>query len=373
MKRIKNRIPDYSYICKGVNPEIDPVKLQRFKNVLSQQAESYQTSRQYEIAKYIVGIAKEECPEADFKIYVDDAMNVAIIKGEAEIYPCVVAHLDQVHRVYNNYEIIQKGDILTAVANNRKEGDKGNRRVVGTGSDDLTGCWVCLESLIKFDNIKIALFQDEEIGCQGSSVFDLSFFDDVSFILQADRRHTTADFLTHTNGICTVTKEFAESVAPIIRKYGYSFNQGIYTDVGELIKLGAGVCGSNISCGYFDAHFPTEHSSIRLSFICLELFFDLIEQLGDTQFKRGVIKSSFRRDYELPYRHRPTKQRSLIGFSEFMESSYTEKTCSVMENEHLSDQMSGEDLCRSCGLGHIEEWNGHYFCNHCGYYKYNSN
>ena len=96
----------------------------------------------------------------EFIIEEDTHGNIYITKGKADLYPCIVSHLDQVHKFADNKKIIKNDDYLIAL-NGAKQ--------IGTGGDDLVGVFICLELLQSIDIIKIAFFVQEEIGCIGSN------------------------------------------------------------------------------------------------------------------------------------------------------------------------------------------------------------
>ena len=153
--------------------------------------------------------------------------------------------------------------------------------------------------------MKVAFFQDEEVGCQGSKQCDIKFFQDCTFIFQGDRNHKKNDFINRTNGINVMTPEFMEASKPIMEKFGYAHNTGSITDVGALLIGGAGCCAANIACGYHNAHRDTEIVLISQSFLCLEFMSELIASLS---YKRWEITKEVMSPpvakYTPPVRHR---------------------------------------------------------------------
>ena len=269
-------------------------KIERLKYILGLQAESYDLDQQHTIAKAVLEMyddcKKESDP--DLEVIGDDYGNVYITKGKPldnGLYPCVVAHLDQVHDVNSLYrEIVEDGDVIFAVAKNKL----GDYEQVGTGSDDLSGVWLCLELLLSIPSLKVVFFIDGEVGCLGSESSDVNFFKDCTFVLQGDRRSDTNDFITYTNGVNVSSKEFRREVKPILTKYGYKQTSGIATDAGQLVINGIGCCTANISCGYFKEHTKREVSSIKLSLNCLELMTSIIEVMS---YKRWPMPKQTRK------------------------------------------------------------------------------
>ena len=99
------------------------------------------------------------------------ASNIYVTRGEALLYPCVVAHMDTVHDCYKDFQIYQTGDNLFAM-------DTHSVRQVGIGGDDKVGVFIALEMLRTLKHMKVVFFTNEEIGCVGSSRARLSFFED---------------------------------------------------------------------------------------------------------------------------------------------------------------------------------------------------
>jgi tripeptide aminopeptidase len=192
--------------------------------------------------------------------------NIYVTKGKASLYPCIVSHLDQVHRFCPNKTIVINGDYLLAF---------DGARQVGTGGDDLVGVFMCLNLLDNVDNIKVVFFLQEEIGCIGSNACDLDFFKDCKFIGQADRKGN-ADFINYSNGVKLFDEEFSKFVGPILEDYKYKECTGIATDAGALSKRNVGIACFNISCGYHNPHTSTEYVVISQVEVCYNVILDII-------------------------------------------------------------------------------------------------
>ena len=66
------------------------------------------------------------------KVETDAVGNLYITKGEAESYPCIVAHLDQVQRLHSkDFTIVETGEIIFGYSSQ-------NKRQEGLGADDLS-------------------------------------------------------------------------------------------------------------------------------------------------------------------------------------------------------------------------------------------
>lgn len=104
------------------------------------------------------------------KVETDAAGNLYITKGEAESYPCIVAHLDQMQRLHSkDFTTVETGEIIFGYSSR-------NKRQEGLGADDKNGIWIALKCLRKYDSLKLAFFVSEEVGCVGSgkAVMDFS-------------------------------------------------------------------------------------------------------------------------------------------------------------------------------------------------------
>jgi hypothetical protein len=199
--------------------------------------------------------------------------NIFVTKGEASLYPCIVSHLDQVHKYAQNKTIFQNGDYLLAF---------NGPNQVGTGGDDLVGVFMCLQLLKDYNFIKVVFFVAEEVGCIGSNACDLSFFDNCMFIGQADRKNNS-DFINYSNGVQLFGEEFSTFVAPVLKDYNYKECVGIATDAGCLSKRNVGIACFNISCGYYNPHTSTEYVSIKDVTTCYNVICDIISN-SDKRF-----------------------------------------------------------------------------------------
>lgn len=203
----------------------------------------------------------------------DDGDNIYAGKGTGP-RACVVAHMDTVHPIVE--------DLTAVVLNGRITGMNAvTMEQTGIGGDDKVGIYVALQMLKEHDNIKAFFPRDEEIGCRGSALVETSFFDDVTIVLQCDRKGNT-DFVTRASGTELSSLAFQSDVLPIIQNYGYKFSDGLMTDVQELKEQGIKCSMANISCGYYNPHSETEYVSIADVHRVTMMVSDIIKQLGST-------------------------------------------------------------------------------------------
>ena len=234
------------------------------------------SSQEHAMRKFIKKYVHEKYPQVWVR---QDHGNLYIRKGQAESYPCVVAHLDQVQTKHSrDFKVFLYNDVLFAYS-------AENGRQEGLGADDKNGIWVALKCLERFDNVKIALFKEEEIGCGGSSVAKLDFFEDCRFIAQVDRRNA-GDLITDISGsLCS--DEFKADLLPIAERFGYKETCGMMTDVEELEDRGVGLSCINMSCGYYNPHTDEEYTKWSELQNTRDFVFAIIEGCADVYpFKR---------------------------------------------------------------------------------------
>ena len=112
-------------------------QLSRLKSLLAIPTCTY---HEHKLVAYIIDYLKVKGYTYD----VDPRNNIFITKGSSAAFPLVVAHLDTVH-----------------------------------GLEEIDVCHCALELLESIENIKVALFVEEEVGCYGSENARSTFFSDV--------------------------------------------------------------------------------------------------------------------------------------------------------------------------------------------------
>lgn len=243
-------------------------KLKNLKDVMSVQTTSHNVKQ---MNKYIRSFVKNI---PDCVLYKNNG-NLYVTRGDADVYPCVVAHTDTVHDIEKEFYVQRHKDVLYAI--------NGDYERVGIGGDDKVGVFVALEILRTTPNCKVAFFRDEEIGCVGSKLADMSFFDDVAFVMQCDRQGY-ADFVNEIFYEKLFSDEFSKAIAPLLDKYGKVESDGGMTDVWQLTENGIDVCVANMSCGYYDPHTDNEYIKIPEVMATLALVKEICETMGDRQW-----------------------------------------------------------------------------------------
>ena len=230
--------------------------------------------------KFIKRYIRKNC--GNVEMVQDEKGNLLCTKGKSETYPCLASHIDQVqHSHSKDFQCIVGNDVVFGYSAKAREQQ-------GLGADDKNGILICLECLQKYDVLKVAFFVEEETGCRGSRCVDLSFFKDCRFIVQPDRRGGS-DLITRMfcGDVCST--EFIHDIG--YEKYGYRFETGSITDVGELVDMGVGISCLNLSCGYYEAHSDQEFTVLSELQNCL----DFVQHIIETCTKVYPFESSYSR------------------------------------------------------------------------------
>lgn len=239
-----------------------------------------------ELLKQLYGISSKSGMEERMKSFVldcvsnvglrvqtDEIGNLFITKGETDIYPCVAAHLDEIHSPCDR-EVIIEGDRIFTVDRLWNH--------VGCGADDKNGLWIIINLLREEPVLKVALFVQEErtgdvAGCRGARACDLSFFNDVKFVLECDRKGSSDVVSVGMGDTQLCGQDFISQ--QLLNKYGFEMVRGGKTDVVELKMRGLAVPVCNISCGYYDAHKNSEYTKFSELQNCLSFLRDVLKSI----------------------------------------------------------------------------------------------
>lgn len=230
---------------------------------------------------------KRLCEERGASVVTDSIGNLYVTKGQSETYPCIVAHLDEVHDSRGkNFAVYSDGNIIRGYDN------FGKNIPHGIGADDKNGIWVALKCLEQFEAVKCAFFVGEEIGCVGSGRADMKFFTNCRFALQCDRRNDS-DLIVSVSGQQLCSKRFLKDIG--YKDYGYSKTTGLLTDVYTLKRNGLKISCVNMSCGYYNPHTPTEYTNFDHLLKCLKFVSHIVESCTDVypHDKRSEKRSKY--------------------------------------------------------------------------------
>jgi len=238
--------------------------------------------------KRMVVYLLEQLKKLKIKNYDIDAVgNIVVTKGHAKTYPCVVSHMDTVHKIVNDYKIFSEKieqDEIKLYA-------KSNKQPTGIGGDDKSGIFSCLYFLNTLPAVKVVFFTQEEIGCNGSDDIDKSFFDDVRYIIQLDRRGAH-DCIDKKYQEPTVSHSFLSEIGILKKKYGFKSAIGTMTDSINLYNQGIGVSCLNISGGYYNPHTANEYILVNELWNSILFVQDIIRTLKAKRYthKKPEVK-----------------------------------------------------------------------------------
>ena len=255
------------------------------------------------VRDYIIQFANDNNIES----YTDKKGNVYLTKGilenDTENYPCVVSHMDTVHRSHRNLiesksKLIIKEDNLGVLTAHHPDTDKQT----GIGGDDKCGVYVCLEMFNKFDKLKGAFFVEEEIGMLGSKESDDSFFTNVGYAIQFDA--PSSNWITEVcSGVKLFDGDFKLEIKEVLNESGYTkFSIDPFTDVNQLAKKYDFNC-LNLGCGYYRQHTDSEYVVISEVNDSVMAGIKLITKLGNKKYihnkieVKSVLTENHRNDY----------------------------------------------------------------------------
>ena len=212
--------------------------------------------------------------------------NLYVTKGKPKKgYPCMISHVDTVHKILKDFKVFEhKGTLFAYSIDTCGQ--------VGIGGDDKVGIYACLQALKDFDNIKVAFFRKEEIGCVGSGKANMKFFDDCNFVLQLDRKGYK-DFSINAAGVDLSSDKFKEAVRPSLKKWKFDEVRTSLTDVTKLKMRGLNVSATNISSGYYYPHTDSEMIILNDVNRAYSLAHSIITKHGSTRFEHKWVKPKY--------------------------------------------------------------------------------
>jgi len=322
--------------------------------ILQIQSESYNSKK---MSNYIIGRLSSE----GIKVEKDVSGNIYATKGNADVYPCVVSHIDTVHKIVpeENYKVVETDNKAFAI-------DPVSMKFTGIGGDDKCGIYICIELMKRVKNIKAVFFVDEEVGCVGSSQADLSFFDNVGYLVQADRKGY-ADVVSQLCGVKVASDAFMQVIKPVMDSYlKEECKTGGLTDIHELKMSGVNVSAINLSCAYYNPHQDNEYIDLDQLTFTLEFAHEIIDLLGEVKYPQvaeskgygyGYGYSSW--DYDYPkYRY--------DGFGTGKKTPYVSKPITEVDEDPTA--------CSECNSKDIyvnEGEDGFVYCHNCYNIEYN--
>ena len=244
------------------------------------------------------------CEDKGLQYETDHNGSVYVTKGNADMFPCVVAHIDTVHEPVEmvvNEETLPnaQGELKLSL----KAYEKETGIPTGIGGDDKAGVFICLKMLEQFDNIKAFFPVAEETGCHGSSDADEDFFKDVGYAIQFDSTENDTMSLTLMGvKLFEEDSEFFTSVKDIILEHGLkNWHNHPYTDTMRLKEKFDFSC-LNFAAGYYNYHTAEEYVVVEDVQNTCNMAVKVIEKLGENKYtyihKKELIKEYTWDDYD---------------------------------------------------------------------------
>lgn len=232
--------------------------------------------------------------------FIDAAGNLLVIKGKAKTYPCVVAHMDTVHKFVGGFEVYKKYMHYYKTVNKKKitarrclelhAYDNKNTTAgdfhdsVGVGGDDKCGVFACLYFLKILPAVKIVFFSREEVGCIGSRNVSHSFFEDCRYIIQLDRKNGH-DFITNYCSGKTISHRFSSELGGLKKEFSFRSARGSVTDSVKLWDAGVGISCINLSAGYHNSHSSFEYVDVNELFNSINFVNAIIYHLKEMRYE----------------------------------------------------------------------------------------
>jgi di/tripeptidase len=262
------------------------------------------------VRDYIIEFAKSN----DIDYHVDKKGNLYLTKGTLEtmdeFFPCVVAHMDTVHRSHSG--LIESKTRLIIETSTYDEGSNDEmttliakhpdtKEQTGIGGDDKCGVYVCLEMFNRFEVLKGAFFVEEEIGMKGSKEADDNFFSNVGYAIQFDA--PSSNWISEVcSGVRLFDDEFKGEIKGTLNECGYTnFSNDPFTDVNQLATKYDFNC-LNLGCGYYRQHSNSEYVVVNEVHDSLNAGEKLITKLGLVKYiNKKVPKKSVINEYNYSY------------------------------------------------------------------------
>lgn len=320
--------------------------------VMNIQTESYKSHR---MERFI----KKQLKKMKLRYELDDYGNIYVTKGKADLYPTMVSHIDTVHKINNNVELVQIDNCLLAI-------DRVTMERYGIGGDDKVGVYITLKLLQKFENFKAVFFKDEEVGCVGSGKADFSFFNDSTIVLECDRRGIE-DFVTNISGTVLSNDDLHTDIDDILTKYKRKKVTGGITDVGEIAEQNE-VQVANMSCGYYDPHSDNEYIVIDEVNSTMQMCYEILRK---TEYTRYTIPLDNRIKYSKGYGY---------GWEHIPYTGYDQEIAEYEGYNVYSDKKISEvgdyksircqTPCTHCGTNNVwfDEFENEFYCTECEKY-----
>jgi putative aminopeptidase FrvX len=252
------------------------MRTQLLKDLLEVQTCSGQEDR-------MVDFLIRHCQQEGYNAWADLHNNVYVVKGEAEWYPAIGAHIDTVQFINDDVEVREAGP---------EEGGfdryvgyvKGTEKRHGIGADCKTGVFVCLELLRQLPAVKTCFFAAEEIGCVGARRAEAAFFADIGYFIEFDC--PSKNMMSYTSSgqrMFDNDGPFINAILPVLNAYDVKWQHHPFTDV-SVIRPRFNMSCLNMASGYYNWHMATEIAYLPDIQNALEMAVQLIDALGQNYY-----------------------------------------------------------------------------------------
>jgi putative aminopeptidase FrvX len=282
--------------------------------------------------------------------------NIYVTKGQSDLYPTMVCHIDTVHNVNENV-IVQK------IQNKLYAFDHVQMQQYGIGGDDKVGIYITLQLLEHFENFKAVFFKDEEVGCVGSRQADFTFFDDSTIVLECDRKGIS-DFVNNIGMVELFNKELEDDISAILNHYKRKVTTGGMTDVQQIAEHN-NVMVANMSCGYYEPHSDNEYIDIEDVYNTCLLCFQIFKATKHKRYEMTRTKK-----YK-PWYNSSYKSKSVQAINHYDPYLYEEHDSpTIYSKEYDAD----EYFCYNCGaFAKFDDMEGTIHCETCNAVAYPEN
>jgi len=156
--------------------------------------------------------------------------------------PCLVAHMDSVHKEPPRGITCNKKGIL--------------RARTGIGGDDKCGIVALLELLPARPDVNAIFTVDEETGAQGAGAIPPELLERTQYFIEIDRRGNS-DLIIDICGLIA-SDEFITAIDKTRERYGFEYEYGMFTDI-DVILDEVHTSAINLSAGYYEPHTAGEY------------------------------------------------------------------------------------------------------------------
>lgn len=264
----------------NMRKEVDALNLPNLDVKLMYEMMSVPTYSNYEyrMVTYLILWARKNNIEHKF----DDYGNLYFIKGkpkDGEFYPCVTAHLDTVQNKAKAY-VMTGAELELRTRKNTKGEHEVYINGMGTGSDDKNAILIALHLFKKFDVLKGAFYLGEEIGCQGSTHMDESFFNDVSYVIGFDSPEKNRAAWRLLGNVKMFTADFYKKyMKPVCDKHGMTkFLSESVTDEAYITQK-TGLTTMNFGNAGYNAHASNEYFNVEELDDVIAMGIELVETI----------------------------------------------------------------------------------------------